>query len=387
MLKIVDLFTGIGGLKQGVTLAAEKAGYKTCTVLTSEVKTTALKVLNANWPEEPCYGDITKINTKTIPTHDLLLASLPRTINHSQSTPFYHVEKIIRYHLPKYVILELLENMLTQSTEKIVNSLQEIGYKTSWGSYNASDFGVPQSRKRVFIAGSLITTPALETINLTPSLPLYAFLEKGVRETDSQIIAFEKLLKQSHPNLNQLQGKIFRDWRGGDRHIHSWNINFKGKTSPKERDFLETLMIESKKTKWKTKTSEGAYLTLDQILSFIPHITPEETKHMLEKLVSQTYVKQHQNTYKISSGKLTMPLNHILDKETYTTSLTSIDANRLGIIDNNHIRRFTPLEVKRLFGYPNNFIIPPTISRNNMFELFGSTTVIPMAEKIASSLF
>jgi len=76
-IKFIDLFAGIGGIRCGFENAFRKAGYETQCVLTSEIKPYAVKVLNANHPDGPVSGDITKIAASDIKDFDFLLAGFP----------------------------------------------------------------------------------------------------------------------------------------------------------------------------------------------------------------------------------------------------------------------------------------------------------------------
>ena len=67
ILRFIDLFAGIGGIRCGLELAAKEKGLKPVCVFTSEIKPYAVKVLQENHPGETITGDITKVNTKNIP--------------------------------------------------------------------------------------------------------------------------------------------------------------------------------------------------------------------------------------------------------------------------------------------------------------------------------
>ena len=191
------------------------------------------------------------------------------------------------------------------------------------------------------------------------------------------------------PDLNILEGKIFRDWRGGNRNIHSWNINYKGQTTKIERDFLEILMAESKKDIWipgVKKVGEGHRLTPKQIHQFYKKMTLSQLKKMLDKLVGQGYLTKQENTYRIIAGKLSMPVSHILDPSKYANTLVATDADRLVILDRGHIRRFTDNEVKSLFGFDKKFRLPKDLRRSQMFDLFGNSVVVPVAQAVSDSL-
>ena len=60
LIKFVDLFSGIGGIRKGFEFACEDMGYSAKCVFTSEIKDSALKVLRQNYPNEKIYGDIRK---------------------------------------------------------------------------------------------------------------------------------------------------------------------------------------------------------------------------------------------------------------------------------------------------------------------------------------
>lgn len=77
MLRFIDLFAGIGGIRCGLELAAKEKGLKPVCVFTSEIKPYAVKVLQENHPGETITGDITKVETKNIPDFDILALVFP----------------------------------------------------------------------------------------------------------------------------------------------------------------------------------------------------------------------------------------------------------------------------------------------------------------------
>lgn len=414
-IRVVDLFAGIGGLRLGVQQGLEEQGYTPEIVFTSEIKKTAIQVLNSNWDDEQIHGDITQIHENQIPEHDLLLAGFPCQAfsyagkrlgfkDETKGTLFFDVARILKHHKPSYFILENVEGLIKhdpdpenpkeptgRTLKTILKVLDRLGYNTEWELFNATNFGVPQSRKRIFIVGKLkhLGEPDLGTITTTQSKPLKSILESNVKEKDPKLVMFSELLKKEYKTLNVLVGKIFRDWRGGERNIHSWNFNFKGKTTSQERTLLETLMVESKRNRWVTtgavKVGEGYPLTVKQIQTFFSAPEPQLTE-TLNRLTSMGYLKKDGKTYRISSGKLTMPVSHILDPGTYANTLVATDGDRLAVLDKGVLRRFTDTEVKRLFGFPVNFKLPTTLQRTQTFDLFGNSVVVPVAKSVTTTL-
>ena len=159
-LRFIDLFAGIGGLR----IPFDELGYE-C-VFSSEWDRHACETYYANFGERPA-GDITKIHAAQIPPHDLLLAGFPcqsfsiigkrRGFADTRGTMFFEIERILNYHMPEYVMLENVKQLVSHDGGKtfatILERLDKLGYFVKWGVLNALDFGVPQKRERVIIVG------------------------------------------------------------------------------------------------------------------------------------------------------------------------------------------------------------------------------------------
>lgn len=160
-LTFIDLFAGIGGIRKGFESSRTKC------VFSSEWDKYAQKTYQANYGDLP-YGDITQINAKDIPNHDILLAGFPcqpfstigkrQGFEHAtQGTLFFDVLRILKYHIPKMFLLENVQGLLTiqngETFKIILNCLSEAGYDVYHELMNAKDFGLPQTRKRVIIVG------------------------------------------------------------------------------------------------------------------------------------------------------------------------------------------------------------------------------------------
>ena len=160
-LKFIDLFAGIGGIRQGFE------DENTECVFSSEWDKFAQKTYFENYGELP-EGDITKIDAADIPHHNVLLAGFPcqpfsmigkrEGFEHAtQGTLFFDVLRILKYHMPEMFLLENVQGLLTiqegKTFEIILNSLKEAGYAVQYKVLDAQNFGLPQVRKRVIIVG------------------------------------------------------------------------------------------------------------------------------------------------------------------------------------------------------------------------------------------
>lgn len=157
-VKFIDLFAGIGAFRQ----ALESFGAK-C-VFSSEWDEKAQKVYFDNYGEMP-YGDITKINEKNIPSHEILCAGFPcqpfsisgnqRGFEDTRGTLFFDVARIIKFHKPTVVLLENVKNFASHdkgnTLNVVTNTLNDLGYYVYPAILNAADYGIPQKRERIYM--------------------------------------------------------------------------------------------------------------------------------------------------------------------------------------------------------------------------------------------
>lgn len=164
----IDLFAGIGGIR----LAYQKAGGK-C-VFSSEYNKFAKVTYEANFGEVP-FGDITIIDEKSIPNHDVLLAGFPCQpfsiagvskknslgrqhgfLDETQGTLFFDIARILKEKKPKALMLENVKNLVAhdkgKTFEVIYNTLDELGYSIHFRVLDGKHF-VPQHRERIIIVG------------------------------------------------------------------------------------------------------------------------------------------------------------------------------------------------------------------------------------------
>lgn len=156
--KFIDLFAGIGGFH----IALGEYGAR-C-VFASEWDKKAANVYNQNFGILPA-GDITQIAEKEIPPHDILCAGFPCQafsvsgnqlgFKDTRGTLFFDIARIVQHHKPSVLLLENVKNLVRHDKgntfEVIKNTLDELGYNVYHQVLNASNFGLPQNRERIFI--------------------------------------------------------------------------------------------------------------------------------------------------------------------------------------------------------------------------------------------
>ena len=164
-LRIASFFAGIGGFDLGF----ENAGMET--VWQCEKKEFCLDILAKHWPDVERAEDITEVDADDIPEaeiwvggfpcQDVSLARMgPRSgLRGKQSGLFYDFAKLIAARRPEVIVLENVAALLSSHDGRdfaiILRTLADIGYGVAWRVLDSRYFGVPQSRSRVFIVGSL----------------------------------------------------------------------------------------------------------------------------------------------------------------------------------------------------------------------------------------
>jgi DNA (cytosine-5)-methyltransferase 1 len=159
--KFIDLFAGVGGIR----IPFEELGGD-C-VFSSEWDKFSQQTYEANFGEIP-HGDITEIDAKDIPKHDLLVGGFPcqafsqaglkKGFKDTRGTMFFEIARILDHHKPKAILLENVKGLRGHDKgntfKTIISILNELGYQTLESTVlNAKHFGLPQNRERIFIVG------------------------------------------------------------------------------------------------------------------------------------------------------------------------------------------------------------------------------------------
>ncbi|MGD9561950.1 MAG: DNA (cytosine-5-)-methyltransferase [Pyrinomonadaceae bacterium] len=166
--RFIDLFAGIGGIR----MAYQNLGGR-C-VFSSEWNSFAKLTYERNFGEVP-FGDITTIDEKEIPDHDILVGGFPcqpfsiagvtkKTalgkqhgfLDETQGTLFFDIARILKGKKPKAFMLENVKNLLSHDKGKtfrvIAQTLDELGYSIHAKVLDGRHF-VPQHRERIVIVG------------------------------------------------------------------------------------------------------------------------------------------------------------------------------------------------------------------------------------------
>ncbi len=307
----VDLFAGIGGFRlalQGV--GGECLGF-------SEIAGDAINAYCTNFgeTEQGNLGDITKL--QDVPKHDLMTAGVPCQswsiagknlgFDDDRGQLWNDTLFLLSKARPKAFIFENVKGLADPRNGEALNYIMEriarAGYHAERYLLNACDYGVPQTRVRIYIVGFAreeyhrrfhIPAPRPGRVRLGDVLD-------GVDaqygdDTPSARARARWSLSCNSQGFNDYF--LFNDLRNGDTTVHSWDI---AETSDRQKDICMALLHNRRKSKY--GILDGNALSLDSFRDIDRTITREE----LERLVDIGILKRVPYYYDIckSSARLT----------------------------------------------------------------------------------
>ena len=168
VIRYLDMFAGIGGFRSGL----ERLGGFEC-IGFCEIDKYAKKSYEAMYDTkgELYFNDARKIKPEELPDIDLITGGFPcqsfsiagqrKGFEDTRGTLFFEIARIAAVKKPKYLFLENVPGLLShdrgRTFKTILSALDELGYDVAWQVLNSKDFGVSQSRKRLYIVGFLRT--------------------------------------------------------------------------------------------------------------------------------------------------------------------------------------------------------------------------------------
>lgn len=349
--RFIDLFAGIGGTRQGF----ENAGG-TC-VFTSERDIHANATYRSNFHElHPINGDITNVDERDVPDHDVLVAGFPcqpfslagvskkNSLGRkhgfedaTQGTLFFDVARILKEKQPPAFMLENVKNLRSHDKGKtfqvISDTLAELGYYVQSRVIDAKGW-VPQHRERIFIVGFKDGSKIA-----WDRAPL------GIADEDlhhPREDAFD-LNAVTPPTQNTRVASVLQIGDSAQTIFHD------------NGRFADPL----------TGKTLGKYTLTDNLWRYL-----------------QDYKKKHDARGNGFGFGLVSPA----DPHTRTISARyHKDGSEILIAqEGENPRRLSPREAARLMGFPDSFIIP--VSDTQAYRQFGNSVVVPLIEDIARGI-
>lgn len=224
--RVIDLFAGVGGLSLGF----EKKGFDV--VLANEYDASIAASYIANHKNtKMIVGDITSLNLedtfgKLAGTIDVVIGGPPcqgfsqkgqrKTIHDERNFLFKYYVSVVELVKPKYFVMENVPNLLTAEGGYFRHEIEELfnklGYSLEYEVLNASDYGVPQNRRRAVIIGKLdgdapkLPVPKGNKVTIWDAISDLAYLESGEGSEEQEYkypaeSDYEKMLRADSSKL------------------------------------------------------------------------------------------------------------------------------------------------------------------------------------------
>ena len=479
----LDLFSGLGGFSVGLKKACENTGIHYNKTLFSEIKSSAIKSLKHNFDvtnelplsivdlsqkihDNPNYYHFNFL-TAGFPCQPFSVAGNREGFSdkYGRGEMFFHIIDILKQQVPQYIILENVPNLETHDNgntfKVILEELDKCGYMIDYHVFDSKDFQLVQHRKRIFIYGihkSYINPNKLDStykqlkqikdVTKPSYYPTFKDIMQDTNVVNQQYIEqYRKSLRDSEKYFIQillnyvnkynidLSNKYINDKRGGDRNIHSWDLEYFGKIVGIEKELLNLILFECRKKsndRMNTNKTDGIplliqvvfekiknndtlkHLNIDELTDMLNHL--EElgylnTHHYLEHPVTnkrtsalnnqvKQWIKKGYNEildkngqilkgYSVITNKLRFPFYTFITEDSVLKTLTATDAIKVGVVDksNNIIRKLTKRELLDSLGYPKDYNLDNFEEfSKEIYDLCGNSLAVPIVQYIATQM-
>lgn len=418
-IKVIDLFAGVGGFRVAFNRANKKIGKDVFNVVWGnqweperKVQYAAEIYIREFGKEGFVNKDIAKVKTENIPEHDLIVGGFPcqdysvattkklsNGIEGKKGVLWWQIERIVREkadNKPKFLLFENVDRLISSPAKQrgrdfaiMLACLDMLGYMVEWRVIDASEYGYPQRRKRIYFMGYRDNSkiyksydgdysswilekgifakgfPAkIKGTSKINTIPLY----KGIRSKKYTSIIKEisdKFNKNGSSSPFKKAGMIYK----GEIHTIDVKANYKGK-----RETLGDILIKDE-----TKIDKEY---------FIPKNEYPKWKYLKGAKKEARIQKSTGYKYMYSEGAITYPdaLDHA--SRTIITGEGGKAPSRFKHViktKSGELRRLTPIELERLDMFPDNHTRGyPATTRA---FLMGNALVVGVIQKIAETLY
>jgi len=408
MIKVVELFAGVGGFRIGLEGYPRRRNSPFKIVWSNQWEPST-KMQHANIVYHERWGDkthncerISEVKVKNIPNHDRLVGGFPcqdysvaTTLKRSgglvgkKGVLWWEIFRILedkKSRKPKYLMLENVDRLLkSPATQRgrdfavMLASLNKLGYAVEWKVINAAEYGFPQRRRRVFIIAYHKTTQLYKEINSLKNKEEW-IENKGVSAKVFPSKLTDKLILG---DINEDLMKISKIFNKGKR------------LSPFQNSGV---MIKGKFFTRKYKSDyKGKYTVLSDILIDEKEIPREyyikkkeipKWKYLKGGKKEKRYNKANDFWYNYNEGAMIFPDALDNASRTIITGEGGSSASRFKHVvkPKSKLRRLVPLELERLNMFPDNHTKVGEITDAKRAFFMGNALVVGVVEKLGKEL-
>ncbi len=406
-IKTIELFAGVGGFRVGLeNVKNEKSKFN---IVWSNQWEPTTKIQHASDVYCARFGyenhlneDISTVKTEEIPNHDLLVGGFPcqdysvaSTLKNSngivgkKGVLWWQIFRILeekKENAPKYLMLENVDRLLkSPATQRgrdfalMLSSLNSLGYAVEWRVIDASEYGMPQRRKRIFIMGykkdtvfyNILKNNSNEnTLNNTgifaKAFPIRTIENKNIitkNLSNNLVDITENFNKETPKNNSFLEAGYMIN---GIYHTCKISADYSG-DSKKLRDLLEDENTIPKEF----------------------YINEEDLKKWQYQKGGKSFERTNKTTghvYTYSEGSMSFPDSLDKPARTIITGEGGASASRFKhvICVNGKYRRLTPVELERANMFPPNHTLGASDTKRAF--LMGNALVVGIVERLGEIL-
>ena len=395
----LDLFSGIGGFHLGF----EKAGFEVNSYF-SEVDKYAIDVYKNNFKNSNYVGSVTdvrgtqlpKIDAITFgsPCQDFSLAGKRKGMGGQRSSLITEAIRLIDECRPRFFVWENVKGTFSSNNGEdfwaIIQAFTNLGgYRLEWQLLNTKWF-LPQNRERIYLVGHLGNGSGGQVFPIRESSKQINELQRqqtntcclttryGADGNGSYLI--ERKLNAQKVEVGTLRthndGKGFRKIKDGDCPTIPARAREDGSGQP-------IIKINSGTKKGYEEAAEG------DSINYSNAIPDAENWFNLKKCLNiKSNVFDKQICEFIEKESVFQKTNRVYKTNGISPTLTATSADER-IINENKIRRLTPIECERLQGFPDNWTeygISGKISDTQRYKMCGNAVTVDVVEAVANSI-
>lgn len=373
-MKVVSLFSGAGGFDLGFI----QAGYNI--VFANDIDKTACMTYQKNIGNITCE-DIRNVKSSNIPNDfDVLIGGFPcqgfsinnkkRTIDDRRNFLYLELMRIVRDKRPKHVIIENVKGIITLGNgailDKIIKDLSNLNYFVSYKIINCMNYGLPQSRERVFIFATSNYKFELQPCNLPIKTVEEAIGYLQDKACQKEPILFNKQLIYNHVARNDIKDMFWaRKYKINQDEICTYlKANKKGLSTKKIDTLLgyrHTAGHWFRSDKFGSLPNKEQWIALKKLLKFDNTYDLQMTTYIQKKITFE-------QSLRIS--------NWARPSRTITASNVEIHPNLK--------RRLSVREAAILQSFPNDFVFYGSIS--SMYKQVGNAVPPLISYHIAKQI-
>ncbi len=377
--KFIDLFAGIGGFH----VAMETLGGE-C-VFASEINKFSINTYRDNFGMDAGF-DICQVPEHEIPTHDVLCGGFPcqafskagkrAGFEDTRGTLFFEIERILKHHRPKYIVLENVRNLVSHdggNTWRVISKhLKALGYIITETPIIMSphQLGIPQLRERVYILGILKEHTSLQTLTIDIPLPVK-------HKTNATTVLQSNSGSDYH--ISDYEEMVLTAWdefmQGIDQQVIGfpvWSEEF-GETSSYSKLPLwkQNFIAKNRELYQRNKSFLDKWLKkYDNLEKFVP----THTKFEWQAGSSINSVWEGIIQFRPSGIRVKRPTE-------FPALVAMVHIPIIGW----ERRRLTPREVANLQSFPSGFKINP--NSQQAYKQFGNSVNVEVVKYLADQLF